>query len=57
MAYEDRVGRLTTYPTLMVPYYSIPVIRSMERMMTVLRRYEFVSGQMVNLTKSYLYLH
>lgn len=31
--------------------------KSMKRMMIVLRTYEYASGQMTNLSKSYLYLH
>lgn len=31
--------------------------RSMKKMMEVLRGYEYVSGQLINLTKSYVYLH
>lgn len=31
--------------------------KSIEKMMEVLKRYEFVSSQMINLAKSYIYLH
>ncbi|KAK4731700.1 hypothetical protein R3W88_024688 [Solanum pinnatisectum] len=31
--------------------------RSIKKMMKVLRDYEYVSGQLINLSKSFLYLH
>ncbi|KAK4730491.1 hypothetical protein R3W88_023479 [Solanum pinnatisectum] len=31
--------------------------RSMKKMMKILRRFEYVSGQLINLNKSYVYLH
>ncbi|KAK4706406.1 hypothetical protein R3W88_034036 [Solanum pinnatisectum] len=31
--------------------------KSMKKMMNVLKQYEFVSGQLINLSKSYVYMH